>query len=259
MKKNIKKVIFFLWNYIAYVNNIIFLVKNYIYIKKYIKKLNIKNIKIYKFRDWHNGYSYFIGYKNNIKLFIKVDTKLLLLINEVTAYDNLKHILKENLIKIEDYSENKNIQIIVYEFTTITELSESIILGNINIIDDVFSIISKINSLGIIHRDIKLDNFLYVNEKVKIIDFSFAYTLDNKIKFKELDIHLSNNYSVLKYLGHQLNPKDFEWNDFYSFISILKSIKTTNNNIKNKLTFSIESSNKMINGNTYRINFRKDI
>lgn len=200
------------------------------------KRFNIKNINVFKFKNWHHGFAYFTGLYNEKKIFIKVDTIFHLLNNDVVAYSLCKDIQKDSLVDILFYKLEGKIQFIAYEYIdNAVELDENILIANISYIDEIIKVLYYIADKGIIHRDIKLDNFLITNNKLKIIDFTFSnsHTIE---KFKDLDLSKSKNCFILEFLGMGLNPKPFLWDDFFSMVQILKKIKERVN-VKDVRTF----------------------
>ena len=98
----------------------------------------------------------------------------------------------------------------------------------------------------VIHRDLKLDNFMICKNKIKIIDFTFANSLDKNSNFKELDISKNENYLILKGLGP--DPKDLQWNDAIAIINILNSMPNSN-----KFTNEVEKFNNLSLNNAYSL------
>lgn len=205
-------------------SNIITLFIYYTRVYNVLNKKNIKNIKIYNFKKWHHGYGYLTGFLENKKIFIKFDTKLLLLQNDLLAYDILKKPLNKSLVKIYDSVMNDDIQIIFYEFLEWEELSSGSIVENPKFIKEAIDILVTLNEFDIIHRDIKLDNFFISDNQLKIIDFTFANSLTVDSDFKELDTSKLRNCSILESLGNNLNPTPFEWNDAISLRNSLCSL-----------------------------------
>lgn len=205
-------------------NNTIFLFLNYFKIINEIKKLSVNNIKIFHFKNWHHGYCYFTGHINDKKIFIKVDTQLHLLENEVLFYKIFNDEMSDYLVPLINYSVDKQIQIVLFEFVYGEELSESVLSKNKYLLNEIYTLLMMINKKGIIHRDIKLDNFLFVNNKIKIIDFTFVNSIRQNYKFKELNLNNKYHVMILKLLGRPLKPAIFEWNDFYSITKVIKSI-----------------------------------
>jgi len=233
MFNKIKNLLIYL---IHYKNNIILYLLYFTRIKKLLKTRNIVNIGIMNFKNWHHGYAYFYGFNKDLKVFIKVDIKLHLLQNDLLVYNIVNQKLKNYLIEIIDSFILNDIQIIVYKYIEHQELSKEIITSNPSYIDEILDIIMFINENNIIHRDIKLDNFILVNNKIKVIDFTFAQSNDKNLKFKELNLELDEHCLILDLLGNNFNPRPFYWNDFYAIRKILAgSVQEENTEIKKSL------------------------
>jgi hypothetical protein len=150
----------------------IFLVKNHLKISRSIKRLGVSDIRIFKFKNWHDGFAYYSGiFKGNI-VFIKISTKHLFLDNEKIFYDLFKDNL--SLLKVKEFFENDNIQILISEFSDEKELTEQDILDDPDRLLQIYEILKIIKDKGCIHRDIKLNNFLLKDDKVRIIDFTYS-------------------------------------------------------------------------------------
>ena len=224
-----------------------------IYIK--LKKFNIKKIIFFNFLNWHNGYCYFRGIYLGKEVFIKIDTKLHLLVNDKLAYDLCKDIMQDDLVDILHHSLDGKIQFVVYEFLNSNELDENILLNNMKYLDDIIRILNNLSKLGIIHRDIKLDNFLVSNNKLKIIDFTFSNSNTHQ-DFKDLDVNNSNNCFILEALGHGLNPAPFVWDDYYSFYTILKKLdEDVSADRKVKLNTYKKEIDKFVGKTVYRVKY----
>ena len=222
-----------------------------IYIK--LKHNNINQISAFKFWNWRNGYCYFKGIYLEKEVFVKIDTKMHLLSNDKLVYDLCKGEMKDDLIEILHYSIDGKIQFVAYEFFNSNELDETILLNNLKYIDDILRILNNLSKSGIIHRDIKLNNFLVNGSKLKIIDFTFANSNANK-NFKEVDINSSYNCFILEFLGAGLNPSPFLWDDYYSFFSILKSLEyMVGDSCKLKLHNYIKETEKFVGKKEYRV------
>jgi serine/threonine protein kinase len=205
-------------------SNLILIVFYYFKIIKLLKKNNIINIKLFNFKNWHHGCGYFTAFLDNKKVFIKFDTKLLLLQNDLVVYNITNSSLKKHLVTIHNSIILDDIQIIIYEFLEGTELSDIIVFKNPKLIDSMIDILQILNNLDIVHRDIKFDNFFIVNNQIKIIDFTFANSLNKKLGFKELDLDSLSNCATLEFLGNGLNPKPFIWNDLIALSNNLESL-----------------------------------
>jgi len=239
-----------------FIHNYLLFIIYYRRVLKLLKNKNIEQIKIFNFKNWHHGYAYLSGFKDNKKVFIKIDTKLLLLQNDLLVYNIANEELKKYLVKIIDSIILSDIQIIIYEFLNGHELSKSIIEQNPKIIITLINSLEAIDNLEIIHRDIKLDNFFITKDNIKLIDFTFANSLNKKLGFKELNILDSSNCSILEVLGNGLNPNPFEWNDFYTLKKIINSLESKQNlkllkyleilNKKHSTTYNIRCNNKYL-------------
>jgi serine/threonine protein kinase len=239
------------------IRNTIFLIQKYIAIRIELKKLNLKNVKFFKFKNWHHGYCYFSAFSDNdIKVFIKIDTNLLILENELKAYNMLKNTKKIKLIKVLNFYKRKSMQIIIFEFLEANELTEVDIINNPLILLDIYNALISMSNKNIVHRDIRLENFLLGNNELYIIDFSFAnHILECSNTLKELPFN-EENYIALKGLGTRLNNIDFHWNDFYSMKEILEALLINQEDeigVENKKIIQkyIYKFNSCIEGNTY--------
>jgi serine/threonine protein kinase len=202
-------------------------------IKKLLKQKDIYSCKIFNFKNWHLGYAYFTAIQADKKVFIKIDTKLLLLQNDVKVFEIAKNsLLKESLVKIYDSIMLDNMQLLITEYLDGVELSEHLIIQNPHLEKDIEQILENLNRLNIIHRDIKLDNFFIVGNKLRIIDFTFAISSDKNIGLKDLDLSKKINCEIMEGLGMNLNPAPFVWNDVYTFRKILLSIDKKSNHLK---------------------------
>ena len=123
-----------------------------IYIK--LKKFNIKKIIFFNFLNWHNGYCYFRGIYLGKEVFIKIDTKLHLLVNDKLASDLCKDIMQDDLVDILHHSLDGKIQFVVYEFLNSNELDETILLNKLKYIDDILRILNNLSKLLVVIFDI---------------------------------------------------------------------------------------------------------
>jgi len=222
-------------------------------ILKTLKNENITDINKFNEKNWHHGYCYFTGVYNNKKVFIKVDTKLKMLKNEQTFYEMMKDKISNYLTPIEFFYEDKQLQFVVYEFLSeYSELNEELLSKNINYLDDIYNILKAMKENKVIHRDIKLNNFMVNKNHIKIIDFTFSYSLNKKSNFKELDISEKQNILILNALGVGLNPKPFQWNDSMSMIKVLENITILTT--ENKLKLYLEKLIVLSSNNTYTLN-----
>ena len=225
MRKIFLKILEPIINFVFKMNKFFYFSLKYYLIKTSIKDSGLKNISIFKYNKWHHGFCYFIAFKKGKKVFIKVDTKFRILENEKYFYNNLEDELSPYLVKMHDFHKTKYVDFIVFDFLESSqELNEELLLNNLRYLEEIIFILKTIKSKKIIHRDIKLDNFMIVHNKIKIIDFTFSNSFLCQSSFKELNLSSKKNYFILKGLGLGLNPKDFIWNDFISMQNIINNI-----------------------------------
>tara|TARA_B100000902_G_scaffold257587_1_gene243821 strand:- start:1075 stop:2940 length:1866 start_codon:yes stop_codon:yes gene_type:complete len=204
---------------IQFTRRISFLFVHHFKIIKKLRALNVSVIRILQFNNWHNGFAYYSGIFNGNIVFIKISTKHFFLENEQIFYNLFKDDL--SLIKIFNLTEDRNIQILISEFSKEKELTEQDILDNPDILLQIFDILKIINSKGCIHRDVRLNNFLISDDKVRIIDFTFSTCLNKSSRFNDLSLHKKEEEVTLRNLGGVFKPNTFHWNDFYSMDLVL--------------------------------------
>lgn len=231
------------------------LIFSYSKITKVIKSLGVTNLKIFRFVNSHHGFYYFTGILNAKKVFVKVDTKFHILSNDIQVYEKSDGDFKDSLVKIFDYHLDEDLQIIVFDFVESKELTSMDLLETPELSIELCNLIFKINKLGFIHRDIRLDNFLLVNDEIKVIDFTFAYSLKGDSEFKDLSTSSKSNLRVLKMLGRKLKPNNYEWNDFFSMKEILQSLNTKSftKDQLTELSKCIVKLSQSIDGNSYYV------
>ena len=110
-------------------------------------------------------------------------------INIITIYDIIK---KDNLYYVvEEYIPGKNL----------AECTNKMLMSNINtIVDQLISGIKHLHNLDIIHGDMKLENVMYYDSRIKIVDFDFS-----KISNSEY-IVVNSTYGTENYIA----PESFD-------------------------------------------------
>ena len=187
-----------------------------------LKDLNVSDIKIFKFKNWHDGFAYYSGVFQGEIVFIKISTMHLFLDNEKIFYDLFKDNL--SLLKVINFFENKNIQILISEFSDEKELTEQDILDDPDRLLQIYEILKTIKHKDCIHRDVKLSNFLLKDDKVRIIDFTYSTCLNYSNRFNDLSFNKREDVIILKNLGGIFKPNIFQWNDFYSIDVVLEAL-----------------------------------
>ena len=146
----------------------------------------------------------------------------------------------------------------VIDFLEGETLSETWMLNNIDNLPILIKIVEEINNLFLIHRDIKLDNFIIHNNQIKIFDFTFMLQTNSETNLKELDLDQKSNLTMLMDLGDELKPSIYRWDNYYSFfIFFNKFFKKNKEKLSEEEFFLIisyiEKCKEKINSNSYSI------
>ena len=219
-------------------------------IKKDLIDINLSQLKPIKITSWHHGYMYFKGYLDNTKVFIKVDTKYFLFSNEIKVRDvfNKNVDFTKLILHKKGGYEYLFFDFINYEILNIDFIKEK---GVYFVLSEVLSIIKKINNEGVLHRDIKLDNFIIIGNKIVLNDYVFS--ISNKIKgFKEVNL----NPQGLKLLEDLNKSNKLYWDDMESLyrevLSTSKHFSFGDQEVKEFKMIMVEIKNQ-IGKNYYRI------
>jgi len=231
----------------------IFFLKNHLKISSALSDLNVRDIKVFKFKNWHDGFAYYSGLFNGEIVFLKISTKHFFLDNELFFYDIFKDDL--SLLRVINLSKNKNIQILISEFSEEKELTEQDILDDPDRLLQIYEILKIINSKDCIHRDIKLNNFLLRDNKVRVIDFTFSTSFNSSNIFNDLTFDNKEDTAILINLGGIYKPNIFKWNDFYSVDLIIDRLFSEDMDIEKRLVISKykELFKKNIAGNDFQL------
>lgn len=88
-------------------------------------------------------------------------------------------------------------------------------------IEDIYAIFKCLDKSHVVHRDITLNNLIWTNGHLKLIDFQLAV---DSSKYKELEF-LLRNPGLLRGLGTpEFRKKEFQWDDAYSLTKVLEHI-----------------------------------
>ncbi len=215
------------------------------------KKFGITHLKQFYPETWHHGYAYFTAYMNQQQIFIKADTQFHFLKNDVLAHQILRKDIKTpNLIS---HFERVNFEALIFEFVPGQLVRDEDILEKPELLTEILSILRTLNQKGIIHRDIKLKNFMLLDQHILIIDFTFAVSLNNMHSFKELDERIKAHRKVLNSIGDGLNPSHWKWNDFFAMRRIIEKLIQSHPELdnarfkeleKHKLQFELAEKNQ---------------
>lgn len=183
------------------------------------KHFDVKHLTPFKIDDWHHGYAYFTGLIGDLRVFIKIDTKLMFLRNEVIAFELLKGLVR--IPRIIAHYKKDSFEAIISEYIEANTLTLEDLISKPNLVSNILEIIRSINLRGVIHRDIKLKNFFIYQDNIWIFDFTFAISKSPVFGFKELDLTDKFQAKVLSSIGDGYNPGYLVWNDFLSLQKIL--------------------------------------
>lgn len=222
------------------------------YIIKLLNKNQINKVSKFREQNWHHGYCYFLGIYNSKKVFIKVDTKLMLLRNEKYFYDAMKNKLKSFLIPLIMFHEDEKVQFVVFEyFNDCVDLTLGHLSDNVKFIDDIYFILLQLKEAQIVHRDIKLSNFLIKKNELFLIDFTFSVSLSDSSPFKDLNTSIKSHHKILESLGLKISTNNFSWNDSLSIIKILGKLS---NHSGKEHSFDVQRFRDLSINTTYSIN-----
>jgi len=87
--------------------------------------------------------------------------------------------------------------------------------------NECIDILRHIHQHNVLHRDIKLDNFMVKDDKVYLIDFGFAYTVDNEIRNCENIIGSPKYISYFVHCGENYSYRDDLLSLGYVFLFLL--------------------------------------
>ncbi|TKF69493.1 hypothetical protein FCV59_20545 [Vibrio sp. F13] len=198
-----------------------YLVKNLFNLFSLFRKEKLIKLVPFKFLTWHHGFLYFKA-ENNKKeqLFIKIDTKVFCVMNEVKAC----HILNDNHIdeipEIVNYYKFKRADVVVFKNIVGESLSKEILESKPHLVGDMYRLIERVSNAGLCHRDIKLDNFI-LSDKLIIIDFTYFSQLRH---LSEVSTCIETPKDIEIVLGNPLSREPLSWNDFSSLYYLSQSL-----------------------------------
>lgn len=231
------------------VRNSFLYISSIIIIKKDLVNVNLTQLKPLKISSWHHGYMYFKGYLNNTKVFIKVDTKYFLLYNELKIRElfNKDVDFTKLLLYKKGRYEYLFFKFIKYEILNIEFIKEK---GVSFVLSELLSKIKKINNKGVLHRDIKLDNFIIIDNQIVLNDY--VYSISNKIKgFKDVDLNIQG----LKLLEDLNKSNKLYWDDMESLyrevLRISNHVSFSDQELK-EFKMIMDDIKKQIGKNYYR-------
>lgn len=224
--------------------SVVWLVYRYWGFRRKLKlRYGVSSLAPYKLLNWHQGAHYFTASHFAKQIFIKTDFQFGLLNNEVVAYNLLINNGKINnsLLNLIFHDEEHS-QFVAYEFINGMSLNRYLSSNRTQEeIDKIFTGLSNIIDglllAGIVHRDLRADNFLITeNARLLVIDFLFSVDPNQPNIFSELDLSDDYNLKVLKFMGLNSQKKPYVWDDAYGMVRMIEELQeTTGMNLENKM------------------------
>ncbi|WP_424004031.1 hypothetical protein [Maribacter sp. IgM3_T14_3] len=238
-----------------------FYLKNKKFIVGFFKENGYHQIKTFNLSKWHHDLYLFTAVdKVGDPVFIKFTNLPRILKNENRAYKKLQKndFLKDHLIEHKGYIKKDGYKALILKRANGIVLNEEWAYQNIDKLGDLIRIVDEFTGLSLIHRDIKLDNFIYENGHIKVFDFSFMIDMTEDKKMKEIDLSNNDNMMKLVTMGVSYKPAPLKWDDYFALHVVFNFL------LNNKLsTISLENSNLLeqylkevsdkINTNSYTI------
>lgn len=243
------------------VKNRVFYFKKKRFIHGFFKENGYEKIKPFNLVKWHHDlYLFTANDKNREEVFIKLTNLPRILKNENRAYKKLQNnnYLKNHVIDHKGYIKKEGYKALILKRANGAILSEDWMINHIDQLDALIKIVDEFRSLSLVHRDIKLDNFIYEEGSIKVFDFSFMIDKTEKRKLKEIDLSSGENVVKLVDLGIYYKPEPLKWDDYYSLYVIFdKLLKNNHKSLSDKekeiLIKHKEACKTKIGTNTYSI------
>jgi len=243
------------------IKNRVYYIKNRSFIHELFQENGYQEIKPFNLSKWHHDLYLFTAIAKDLDpVFIKITNLPRLLKNENKAYKKLQKnkYLVNHLIEHKGYIKKNGYRALVLKRAKGIVLNEEWAANNIGELNTLIRIVDEFKSLSLVHRDIKLDNFIYEDGSIKIFDFSFMIDKTQKGKLKEIDLSDKKNILKLMDLGIHYKPAHFTWDDYYSLYVILNSLqkkgaKNLSKEGMNELSLLVRECKEKINTNTYSV------
>ena len=216
------------WNIRSIYSLLYVVFTNFITIVRLLKLTEALTIRPFKTFQWHDGFLYFIGALNDKKVFMKIDLFSGCQENEIIAHNILKPHMDRNLVPILGFERKGPSTIVIYEF--INSFNQDVFSNHCDnkMLIEVLRIVETINNCGIIHRDLKEDNFLLAHDRsLKIIDFTFCADLTGHERFCKPEPGSAFELGVNTFLGGAYRDSDSPWNDFHALNLIFQKYQVS--------------------------------
>lgn len=213
------------------VKNRLFYLGNRRFIHGFYQENGYIKTQPFNLNSWHhNLYLFTAEDGNGDKVFIKLTNLPRILKNENQAYKKLRKdtFLKDHIIDCKAYLKKNGFKALVLKRSNGIVLNDQWALNNLEKLYSLIKIVDGFTQLSLIHRDIKLDNFIYEDGHIKVFDFSFMIDRSGKAKLKEIDLSVEGNLTKLKTMGIGYKPESLKWDDYYAlhvvFVHLAKNI-----------------------------------
>ena len=211
-----------------FIPNLLWLIRFYKKFKLEMTNNKILTVKILSFFNWHSGFLYFEGTRNEDKIFIKVcsgkyDTNF----NESKF---LKKLSGESFPKKIFYKKYSFCSVLVIEYIEGISLDKIDFSKNqglfLKLTSEILNILDTLYELKITHNDLNKKNIIYTGKKFLLIDFGWATFI------KEDENILSNYPYIAKIINYEYRKSESTLDDAYSAYKMLYNINIEESNIK---------------------------
>lgn len=206
--------------YRIYCQNFVWLILNYVDLRK-----SIGNLDILKFEEWSTEVFFFTTKFDHKKTFIKVHKDIGKFDREFLVQDYLKNAgLK--VPELLSTGKGKKFQYLLFEYIDGRTLNnvQFDLVSFISLLDQILDTLQVLSKGGLIHCDIRPENLLFTKDgDLVLIDFEYLVVrgeagLDN-LGYEDIE--------RLKGLGGRYKRGEFYWDDAYSFWLIVNEIKNS--------------------------------
>ncbi len=166
-----------------------------------------------------SGYVYYSAIKDDKKVFIKYGGTgnscevEYMYTQKMFNIDQLHFVKPVQLVKGNEHS------YAVYEYLDGKPLLQAIkdkdVFVSQTLENQLVTIYNDLIEVGVMHRDIRPENFIVVNGLIKLFDFQYAIDSTNRCEYN----HLIENTTEIMSLGSDFRYNRFAWSDYYSFLN----------------------------------------
>lgn len=242
-------------------DNVVFYLRKRKFVLDFFKECGYTRIKPFNFFKWHHNLFLFTamnGYGDSV--FVKLSKIKRVIKNENKAYKKLRKnaFLENHIIEHKEYIKKNGYKALVLKQANGTVLNEDWMVDNIEQAGTLIKIVDQFSAMSLVHRDVKLDNFIYDEGRIKIFDFSFMIDKSEKGKLKEIDLSSRRNMLKLMDLGNNYKPEPLKWDDYYSlYIIFVRFFKKNKNKLADEQIVMVENyikeCSKKVGSNNYTI------